>query len=452
MKATTTQAAAPNKICLCCAQPFTAKRLDAKACSPACRKALSRASQIKRDDKRLTRFYSSAIGQYLVGQCKRAGTVAVLPRTLEALIELYSVHAYAIRANNFGAANDYSICHISPVTQKAHMGTLHPHNLAVAPTKLNAGFGNKSFPNAGHRILKAKLNPAHRVGKEDTKAAVLDAIVSYLTPALICQWVVKCSIQCTQKAKLIDWLTTNELAIDDDRVPSLSALHDLTGKQLSDLQAELTGKNSGFKVDGYVFYPYDVFRHELQRLAKHSAPLAELQSTLFSRGYSVGFVSGFQFSSDADAIAQFNALHGGPVDELLSLFPAPAQQHKAPTTAVAAVRAISPAAHNAWLRDLEATFPELAAEYEYQVEADQLEQLEAQAPVVEVISAPLVAAPATPRKPLLLPWQVGPKAKRSSFADSLDSLDAINDDDDADDWQHLEAYLHAPAAGYSATV
>lgn len=447
---TQTTAPAPNKICTCCALPFTSKRADAKACSPACRKALSRASQVKKDDKRIERFRSSAIGQYLVGQCKRAGTVAILPRTLEALTELYQVHAYAMQANNYGASNEYSICHISPVTQKAWIGTLHPQNLAVAPTKLNAGFGNKSFPAAGHRILKAKISPVLRIEQDATKANTLDAIVSYLTPALVCQWVVKCKIQCTQKAKLIAWFTTHELAIDDERVPSLAGLHDMTGKQLSDLQAELTGKKTGFKVDGYIFYPYDVFRSELQRLAKHSAPLAELQSVLYSRGYGWGFVSGYQFSSDAHAAAQFNALHGGPADDLLALFPAKECQ---PTPEAKPERTQTPAEYNAWLRSLQTTFPELAEGYELMLEGAAPVDQTATAPEIAGVEADLspaaveldqpTTAPAPKVHKLQLPWEAKPKPQRSSFADELDTLPSPSGfiDDDDDDWSHLDVYL-----------
>lgn len=429
--------AAASKRCIHCIKPFASKRSDAKTCSPACRKAAQRATQVKKDDKRLERFRSSAIGQYLAGQCKRAGTVAVLPRSLDSLTELYQIHAYAIRANNYGASQEYSICHISPVTQKAHIGSLYPQNLAVAPTKLNAGFGNKSFPGAGHRILKAKLSPAHRVEQDATKATVLDAIITFLTPALVCQWVVKCKIQCTQKAKLLTWLTTNELAIDDDRVPSLAELHDMTGKQLSDLQTLITGKKSGFAVQGYTYFPSDVFFTELRRLAKHyPATLGELLSAIqwieYERGK--GYWQGYDLPADI-LQAQFHVLHGGPVHELLLLAPARAvMQEYQP-------RDQSPAEFNAWLRDLQVTFPELAEGYEFMSENGTTERPASPAiadaqPESNVVSFPVV------RGAFPLPWeQRKPRPTRPSFSDELDALDGPCTEDEEDDWSHLDVYL-----------
>lgn len=316
-------------VCSNCKESFGANRKDAKACSEKCQKALQRAKS-QPNEKKLKRFLQSPFGSFLADSAKRAKTLEVIPHTLPALIELHSIYSYALRANGFGAGRDFSICHIAPVAGKTHVGTIYPQNLVVAPTKQNAGFGNKWFRGAGHRLLKVKLNPCNAVDERAPASSTLARIVQYLGLDLVGKLITKCNLQPSKKQGLLDWFSTQF----DDRIPALEVLKDMKAPQLTALKDEITGKRS-FSMSAYVYNIDTVFQHELSRLRSHYPHLQEVSALYtdmlpsilrvnweLTRNYDkpTGSHKGFLQSLQQRLLdQQFLVLHGAPAEDFMSV-------------------------------------------------------------------------------------------------------------------------------------
>lgn len=307
-----------NKLCL---SQFGTNRKHTKTCSPKCRQVVSRQREDKQDKKRLRKFTTSAFAHYLADQCKRAGTLEIIPKKIGQLVELCEVYKYSLRANGYGHSRRFSICHIQPVKSATHIGTLFPQNIVVSTTADNVQFKNKSHAGFGHRILKARLSPSLRIDEKLSNGKVIKELVSYLGEAVVCELAVKCKLQSSQKQQLIDWLR----AQNDSRVPKLVELMELPPRDLVNLKALISGKK-GFSKDFSTYSTEDVFLHELQRQTAHRPDLIEVREYYLAKlqpvralefGLSLSGIIGIPRTTETTTLtsnlhkAQFELLHGG---------------------------------------------------------------------------------------------------------------------------------------------
>lgn len=311
-----------NKLCL---SQFGTNRKHTKTCSPKCRQVVSRQREDKQDKKRLRKFTTSAFAHYLADQCKRAGTLEIVPKQIGQLVELCEVYKYSLRANGYGHSRTFSICHIQPVKSASHIGTLYPQNIVVSTTADNVQFKNKSHAGFGHRILKARLSPSLRIDEKLSNGKVIKELVSYLGESVVCKLAVKCKLQSSQRQQLIDWLR----AQNDSRVPKLVDLMELPPRDLVNLKAQISGKK-GFSKDFSTYSTEDVFLHELQRLTAHRPDLIEVREYYLAKlqhvralefGLSLSGIVGIPRTTETTALtdhlhkAQFELMHGGsPAD------------------------------------------------------------------------------------------------------------------------------------------
>lgn len=354
--------------CQHCTTSFTSGRKDAAVCSERCKKARQRARQSKLDDKRLSRFTSNAFVHWLADNAKRAGTLEVIPKTLSALTELHGIYTYCMHANGFGTKDrTYSVCHIAPVTSKSYIGTVYPQNLCVADAKLNAGFKNKHYKGFGHRILKAKLSQSLRVDSKATPTSIIQSLIQYLGHDLVCRMVVSMKLQPTKLQQLLDWFAVN-FDHYSDRLPCWSELVELKTPELSKLKDTITNKRPFAGAGGYAYRQRDVFSHELKRLSKHYQFFANLLSE-----HPLTVREDFRPDIDPELQKQqFFVLHGAPVAELLAALSRvyPANKVRVVEVRPIVIREQTAAEFNAWLADLQETFPELAESYSFKDEGE----------------------------------------------------------------------------------
>lgn len=326
--------------CAACSIAYGANRKDSKTCSEKCRQSLSRSKSAKLDGKRLERFTTSAFAYFLADNALRAKTIEVIPRTLTELQALHAVYRYSLSANGMGASRDFSLCHISPVTHKSRIGSLYPQNLVVAPTSLNAGYGNRVIKGAGHSILKVNLLQCWRVEEGAIKSKVILDIVRYLGNALVSKLTTSCNLQSSQRQQLLAWFHTQ----DDERIPSSDLLADMKTPVLTKLQTEITGK-AGFNFKGYAYNADSVFCFELSRLSAYRPELLSVRQHLVLQ-----YHAPIADPQGQRAKAQFLLLHGASVEEYTALLdeitppapkplpvvkpaPRPAVHYKAPPNA-----------------------------------------------------------------------------------------------------------------------
>ena len=173
--------------CLQCKAELINKRRSAKFCSDECRtkynnaikKKSREATADKRQKARSVKFDQSTFANYLIHECKRAGTVQILEGIgLEALKQLRDLAAKRTLYNG-GDSKEYAISHIYPVgnSRSGNIGLLHPDNLVIAPAKFNQQRKNK-LPKEGAgkyipiKTLKRKFNVDRNSSKEVVLAKI----------------------------------------------------------------------------------------------------------------------------------------------------------------------------------------------------------------------------------------------------------------------------------------
>ncbi|QKE63234.1 hypothetical protein HNE05_07635 [Aquipseudomonas campi] len=269
MTNTTNTKPCKQKLCKNCLQPFQYKRKTAEFCKEYCKKS-NKAKRLKaQQEKRLYRAETSAFFYYLADECRRAGTVEVLPATLEDFQALHAVYKYRLKANNYGRDSEYSICHIFPVQHPFLIGTITADNLVVSYSKLNSKYSNTAFAGAGRSISRLSLLPKWRTSEEQPKKEVIKMIVEYLGADFVEKMQQLLKLQPAQRQQVFDWL----IAHADERIPSVEKLEALTTQELSKLKALVSGKESGsFAYSDWQEYGA-VFGHELRRLVQYRPEL-----------------------------------------------------------------------------------------------------------------------------------------------------------------------------------
>ncbi|KIP98743.1 MULTISPECIES: hypothetical protein [Pseudomonas] len=316
-----------TKPCRFCNQLFEFKSAKAQYCTEAHKKQFQRARSKKLDDQRKYRFSTSAFVYYLADSCRRSGTIEVLPKSLSELEKLYSLYKFSLKANAYGEDDQFSLCHIFPVTHPHSIGTMYAENLTVSYRDLNSSHSNGFTAGAGHKISRINLKPKWLVRKEDTKSSVVAKIVEYLGEDYTATIAVKLKLQPARRQAVLDWLAS----CTDDRVPALAEREGMTTAALSKLKAEITGKSAGYApVSG--INSNDVFLAELKRLSQHRPNLEKvIEPWLAATDTILPLVFDLQWCGPSESEykvaleplkglrqAQFNLLHGGKIEDFLT--------------------------------------------------------------------------------------------------------------------------------------
>ncbi len=181
--------------CLQCTAELLTKRQSAKFCSDDCRtkynnaikKKDREATAAKRQAARSNKFDQSTFASYLIGECKRAGTVQVLEGIgLDGLKLLRDLVAKRTTYNG-GDSRQYAISHIFPAVNhnSGNIGLLHPENLVIAPSEFNQKRGNKlPKEGAGRCIPINTLKRKYIVRNSTPKSEVLDKIKAVIGAAV----------------------------------------------------------------------------------------------------------------------------------------------------------------------------------------------------------------------------------------------------------------------------
>lgn len=320
-----------TKTCKYCSQLFEYKSAKAEYCSEAHKKQWQRARSKKLDTQRRYRFSRSAFVYYLADSCRRSGTVEVLPKTLGELEKLHSLYKFSLKANGYGEDDQFSLCHIFPVAHPHYIGSMYAENLAVSYRDLNSRHSNRFTAGAGHKISKLNLSPKWLVRKEDTKSSVVAKIVEYLGDEYTATIAVKLKLQPATRQAVLDWLASCK----DERVPSLAEREAMTTAALTKLKVEITGKSAGYAPASGI-NSNDVFLAELRRLSQHRPELEQVTKawleamlTILPLVFDLQWCGKSQSEYNAALAplkplrqAQFNLLHGGKVEDFLTVLKA----------------------------------------------------------------------------------------------------------------------------------
>lgn len=205
-----------GKRCLHCKAEFTPKRSDAKFCSTGCRTAYNNglkqrktaANAAKRLAAKSIKFDQSTFANYLIQECKRAGTVQILEGIdLETLKQLRDLAAKRSTYNG-GDSREYAISHIYPVgnSRSMNIGLLHPDNLVIAPAEFNRKRQNK-LPKEGAgkyipiKSLKRKFNVDRNSSKEEVLTKIKSVIGATVYNAFLKEYASKLGLTSRNKIK-----------------------------------------------------------------------------------------------------------------------------------------------------------------------------------------------------------------------------------------------------------
>lgn len=169
----------PRKNCPNCKGKFTPAKATAKYCSDNCRQKAGRKRQAKKQE---VGFQTTAFGSWLVGQCRRAGTVQILQGF--DIGDLYKVWSKCRKANGFNIASDdpspkFELSHIAPVQTVGAIGTLHPKNLVIAPDYYNRSRCNNWDTKSGVWLRPIDLRPSWKVYQAMTAKQVTELIIRF---------------------------------------------------------------------------------------------------------------------------------------------------------------------------------------------------------------------------------------------------------------------------------
>jgi len=232
-----------TKICAQCSESFTSKRTDAKHCSNACRKALSRENKIKSnsltlcvghlhhkcpdskhtsskegrcpDCKRIhnhfRRYPNSKVGFEVVRLIKRAGSLQTF-ETLEDLIyfeRLIKLRSGYTKISGGKVKNDYDICHKLPLVHPEFIGLTSKANLFIGSSLLNqkAQNANSYCPDWEgeeffHLIHPFELDPRFKVDVNQSQKAIMNLMLKYFGSDFLDHVVAAAYQPCNTRAKI----------------------------------------------------------------------------------------------------------------------------------------------------------------------------------------------------------------------------------------------------------
>lgn len=172
-----------RKNCPACKRKFSPVRKTAKYCTDACKMNAARKRQAT---KQKIDFKSLAFGSWLIGQCRRAGTVQIL-QGFE-LVELYRLWVRCRRYNGFNVEVDplsrFELSHVAPVSTIGATGTLHPKNLVITPAYYNRSRCNNWDDKSGVWLRPFDMHHSWKVYPAMTAQEVADKIAKFIPEGL----------------------------------------------------------------------------------------------------------------------------------------------------------------------------------------------------------------------------------------------------------------------------
>lgn len=275
-------------ICFTCKTPYIGRREQAdkskRFCHDTCRKTKSRqadkaAKRQSRIEVQKVQWSKSTMGNFVIGQCRRAGNVGILwGNTTASLVELYNFNTSYEKCYGYNSEERKSLyhrCHIQANKgEDGSRGALHHLNFFIALHAPNQQAGNKFVSeDAGLRVPASKLSKKWAVCNSDTRQQIVDKIHAFLgdefanyvnQPRLIKMDQVHTLAQCIynrqQKGTAVKELEQHY---------TLAQLEQESLENLEIMDAIQRGKSkvSSFKSELYTRAPLCVYADELQRMA-----------------------------------------------------------------------------------------------------------------------------------------------------------------------------------------
>lgn len=187
-----------NYICCQCGSEYHAKKyvdLAQRYCNKACKQKAHRAKvgEVERKAKRQTRievqkvqWSKSTVGQFVIRQCRREASVAILwGNTTASLVELDKFNKLYQKCHGYNREARKSLYHRSHIQASrgtgGSTGALHYLNLFIGLDMHNQKAGNKFVSaDAGLRVPASKFIKKWEVTEGDTSQQIVDKIHALL--------------------------------------------------------------------------------------------------------------------------------------------------------------------------------------------------------------------------------------------------------------------------------
>ncbi|MCW1242945.1 hypothetical protein OC610_00865 [Pseudomonas sp. SAICEU22] len=253
---------------------------------------------------------------YVAREVKRAGYLEVVGGHTEAsFVALYELWKYAFRANQYGTRRDFELSHISAVDGRFTIGLLHPENLCVAPKALNKAHGTQYFGH-GKSISRSSIKSQNYVSPDEPESVVLDRVIAYLGEQFVDDIVRVAKLQPSKRLQHLDWLTAHLDPANPEHRKYIAGLPAMSTVTMSNLKKELQGKSvSTFAIKTYLFKPFDVLFHELERHAQYRPELKEVFDELHRVNELKSYKNSWTIESSEER-ALFDLLHGRSVADV----------------------------------------------------------------------------------------------------------------------------------------
>jgi hypothetical protein len=277
-----------NYTCCKCNTPYTGRRSQPnkskRFCTDACRQAKAYSARTaekkqSRIEEQLTRWYKSAFGVYVIGECRKAGTVGILlGNTTATLFELETLHNRYYKCYGYNREEKKSAfnrCHVQARKGKdGSIGALHPSNLFIGASLINQEYGNKFVSaDAGLRIPAKKLTQKMEVLCSDNDQQVA-AMIRKLLKAEFTDYLSQSAAIVMKKEFILARQIFNRqqkgTAVRDlGQRYSKAELENLDYEKLELMDAHQRGKDSvsRFQPELYTRASLCVYAEELERFA-----------------------------------------------------------------------------------------------------------------------------------------------------------------------------------------
>jgi len=258
------------KICLTCYEdiPKLSKQWNnQKYCSTRCRKvAFSRKkARHTRIEQRKANLIQNDEALYLIGQCRRAGTVQILSgHTLTSFTKTMSL----IKNREKGGVER---CHIAPVNGVNSIGLLHYKNLFYGGIHQNRLFGNNYY-SGGLSINRENLRKKWRVSSQMSNNDVLVMIEKFLG-GIVERYIENNSVLKSKKIRIIDKILMADPSESKEHLINKSC------KYLNDLFYRLSRGDSFLRHHG-VESKYLAYLNEISRFRSYGGKRKPLLTKL----------------------------------------------------------------------------------------------------------------------------------------------------------------------------
>jgi endogenous inhibitor of DNA gyrase (YacG/DUF329 family) len=246
-----------------------------KYCSTRCRKIAfnKRKSQSTRIEKRKANLIQNDEVIYLIGECRRAGTVQILT---DHTLKTFTKTMKFIKNRGKG---DVERCHIAPVKGTNTTGLLHYKNLFYGGVHQNRKFGKK-YHSGGLSIKNDSLIKKWKVNETMTNNDILKK-VELILGDIIPRYIEKNSVLKSRKIRVVERILEIRPEKNKDLLLSQS------GKYLDDLYSKLSNGNTYSRNYG-IESKYMTYINEMTRFISYGGerkPLLKKLRRLMIVGY-----------------------------------------------------------------------------------------------------------------------------------------------------------------------